>query len=363
MTSGAVGKSTSNDPITTAPDSAAGTAKRESHDDARAAEQEAQPTASGRRVPDFFIVGHQKCGTTALYMMLQNHPQIFMPKEKEPRFFVEELRPKPRNGMKTKRPATLDDYLSLFDQAGPDQRAGEASPQYLRYEEVPAAIAAVQPDARIIILLREPASFLRSLHGQLLHNRVETEKDFQKAMALEDARRRGERLPRGCRRQAWLLYSDHVRYTEQLRHFHASFSPEQVLVLIYEDYRRDNDGVVREVLRFLDVDDSVPVEQVATKPLKDVRIQRLHHLAGALREARRNPAAANPAVHALNALIPGPVREALSSPWRRLIYRRRAEPSEAFMLELRRRFKPEVEAASEYLGRDLVALWGYDKIG
>jgi hypothetical protein len=314
------------------------------------------------RAPDFFIVGHQKCGTTALYMMLQDHPQIFMPVEKEPRFFVEELRPKPPSGKKSKRPATLDDYLALFGDASAAQLAGEASPQYLRYEEVPAAIAEVAPDARIIAILREPASFLRSFHGQMLHNRVETVKDFKKAMALEDARRRGEQLPRGCRRQAWLLYSDHVRYVQQLRRFHAVFPAEQVLVLIYEDYRRDNEAVVREVLRFLDVDDSFPIAQVDTRPLKDVRVQRLHHLTTSMQEARRNPAAVSPAVRTLDALIPTSLREALGSGWRRLIYRPRVAPSEAFMLELRRRFKPEVEAVSEYLGRDLVALWGYDRI-
>jgi len=319
-------------------------------------------TPSGR-APDFFIVGHQKCGTTALYMMLQDHPQIYMPAEKEPRFFIPELRPQWVNGKKPKRPGTLEDYLSLFEAAAPDQRAGEASPQYLRYKNVPAAIAKVQPDARIIALLREPADFLRSFHGQMLHNRIESQKDFQKAMALEDARRRGERLPRGCRRQAWLLYSDHVRYVEQLRWFRDVFGPERVLVLIYEDYRRDNEAVVREVLRFLEVDDSLPIAQVDTKPLKDVRIQRLHQLTGALQETRRNPAAANPALRVLDTLLPAPVRRTFGSQWRRFIYRPRAQPSDAFMLELRRRFKPEVEAVSEYLGRDLVSLWGYDRIG
>ncbi len=315
------------------------------------------------RAPDFFIVGHQKCGTTALYMMLQSHPQIYMPAEKEPRFFIPELRPQPVKGKLPKRPATLEGYLSLFAGAAPGQLAGEASPQYLRYASVPAAIAEVQPDARIIAILREPADFLRSFHGQMLHNRVESQKDFQKAIALEQARRRGERLPRGCRRPSWLLYSNHVRYVEQLRSFFDVFGAEQVLVLIYEEYRRENERVVREVLRFLDVDDLQAIEQVDTKPLKDVRLRHLHQLGGALQEARRNPAAANPALRTLDALLPAAVRERLGSQWRRLIYRPRAEPSEVFMLELRRRFKPEVEAVSEYLGRDLVSLWGYDRLG
>lgn len=295
--------------------------------------------------------------------MLQNHPQIYMPAEKEPRFFITELRPKRLDGRKPKRPATLPDYLALFADAGPEQRAGEASPQYLRYPEVPPAIAELAPEAKIIVLLREPADFLRSFHGQMLHNRIETQKDFQKAIELEPARRRGERLPRNCNRQKWLLYSDHVRYTEQLESLHSVFPREQVLVLAYEDYRRDNEGVVREVLRFLEVDERLPIEQVDTRPLKDVRLQRLHHLTGSMQEARRNPAAVHPAVRALDAVLPTSVRERFGDRWRRVIYQAREKPSEQFMLDLRRRFRPNVEAVSEYLGRDLSGLWGYDKLG
>ena len=319
--------------------------------------------ASGQRVPDFFIVGHQKCGTTALYRMLQEHPQIYMPVEKEPRFLIPELRAKERNGRKPKRPTTFSEYLSLFEPAGPDRLTGEASPQYLRYEHIPATIAELAPSAKIIALLREPADFLRSFHGQMLHNRIETDKSFQKAMELEPARRRGERLPRDCNRPSWLLYSDHIRYAEQLRWFHGCFPPEQVLVLAYEDYRRDNEAVVRQVLRFLQVDDTVPVQQVDTQPLKDVRFQPLHHLTASMQEARRNPSAVGPAVRALDALVPASARERFGAQWRSFIYRARVAPDASFVAALRRRFEPEVQAVSEYLGRDLIGLWGYDRLG
>jgi Sulfotransferase family len=83
-------------------------------------------SAGAGRAPDFFIVGHQKCGTTALYRMLQEHPQIYMPAEKEPRFLIPELRVKPRGGRIPKRPTTMEGYLSLFAGAAPGQLAGEA---------------------------------------------------------------------------------------------------------------------------------------------------------------------------------------------------------------------------------------------
>ena len=62
-----------------------------------------------------------------------------------------------------------------------------------------------------------------------------------------------------------LQYSDHVRYADQLRRYHDRFPPEQVLVLIYEDFRDDNDGTLREVLRFLEIDEDHPLERVNVK--------------------------------------------------------------------------------------------------
>ena len=98
-------------------------------------------------------------------------------------------------------PNTLEDYLSLFDSATPEQRAGDYSTSYLVSHFAASRIAELQPDARIIAILREPASFLRSLHLQLLQNHVETEKDLRRAIAFEQDRREGRRLPRN---EYWL---------------------------------------------------------------------------------------------------------------------------------------------------------------
>ncbi|MCW3056804.1 MAG: sulfotransferase [Solirubrobacterales bacterium] len=321
--------------------------------------------AAGRRVPDFFIVGHEKCGTTALYMMLRGHPQIYMPDLKEPRFFAPELRSRFRDRAtdEVKRLHTLDGYLSLFDDARPQQRAGEASPNYLRSTTAAGRIAEVQPDARIIAIVREPAAFLSSFHLQSVDSHLEDERDFRKAIALEDSRREGRNIPRRSHSPAALLYSDHVRYVEQLRRYDAVFPREHVLVLVYEDFRRDNEAAVREVLRFLEVDEQVAVEPVETKALQGVRSMRLHQLRQALWVARNNPPAAPRLWRMVNALTPRHMRsDAAWALWRRLLHTEPPAPDEELMLELRRRFKPEVVALSDYLGRDLVSLWGYDGI-
>jgi hypothetical protein len=311
------------------------------------------------RVPDFFIVGHEKCGTTALYSMLRRHPQVYMSDFKEPRFFSPEVRVRVHKPGGEARPQTLEAYLALFADAAPDQRVGEASPQYIRSPTAAERIAQVQPDARIIAILREPASFLRSFHLQCVQAGRESQKDLRKALALEQDRREGRKIPREFTSPAWVLYSEHVRYVEQLRRFHAQFPAERVLVLIYDDYLRDNEATLRRVLRFLEVDDTTAIEPVQTyQTTAAVRFTPLHPLSRKLRLARHRPELAGPLARAVNSLAPKSLRVL----WRRVAYTSPAPPDERLMLELRRRFKPEVQALSDYLERDLVSLWGYDSI-
>jgi hypothetical protein len=306
------------------------------------------------RVPDFFIVGHAKCGTTALYRTLRRHPQIYVSAVKEPRFFTPDLRTSYR---------TFDDYLSLFAAATPDQRAGEASTDYIWSPTAAARIADAQPAARIIAILREPASFLRSLHLHMLRTRRETEKSLRKAMDLEGARREGRHVPSVVSDSPQLLmYSERVQYVEQLRRYHDVFAPEQVLVLIYEDYLRDSDATFRTVLRFLEVDDTYPIEVVNANQTVRVRSRRVEDLVNAVAVGRGPVGRATKAT--VKALTPRRLRDdAFQLTRRRVVYGSPRSPDERFMLELRRRFKGEVVALSERLGRDLVSLWGYDSLG
>jgi hypothetical protein len=313
------------------------------------------------RLPDFFIVGHAKSGTTALYEMLRAHPQIFMPDNKEPWFFASDMRPRFQPRKAAPLPETLDEYRALFAGARDDQRIGEASSSYLWSRTAAEAIAEVQPDARIIAILREPASFLRSLHLQLLQTHVESVKDLSAAMALEDERRAGQRIPRRSHRPQLLQYSEHVRYVEQLRRYHSVFDPDQVLVLIYEEFRDDNDATVRRVLSRLGLSQSEPVEVVQANRSVRMRSQALDDIVHAVSVGRGPAGRAVKGV--VKTLTPERLRrEALRVTQQRVVHGAPEQADEAFMNELRHRFRPEVEALSEYLGRDMVSLWGYDRL-
>ncbi|HEY2216547.1 MAG TPA: sulfotransferase [Solirubrobacteraceae bacterium] len=315
----------------------------------------ASAAAIGHRIPDFFIVGHPKSGTSALYQMLRTYRQIHMPR-KEPSFFVPELWPQ----RSRKYANGIEDYLAFFDEAGPDQLIGEATTAYLWSHGAAQRIAAVQPDARIIAILREPASFLRSLHLQFIRSNVETERDLRKAIELDSLRLQGKRLPPNSTRPQALVYSEHVRYVEQLRRYHDAFPREQVLVLIYEDFRADNEGTVREVLSFLGLEDAPAPELIEANHASGVRSPRINELVRSLYMGRSG--AARPAKAAIKALTPQRLRKRAVGTVTRM---QRSEPpgvDEQLMQELRSRFKGEVQALGEYLDRDLVTRWGYDRI-
>jgi hypothetical protein len=315
--------------------------------------------ASPQRAPDFFVVGHPKSGTTALHAMLTSHPQIYMP-TKEIWFLATEpgapIPARPAGSGRT--PQSLEEYLALFGQATPDQLVGDYSTSYLVSHFAAHRIAELQPGARIIALLREPASFLRSLHLQLLQNHTETEQSLRQAIDLEQDRREGRNLPRNGYWLQATQYSEHIRYVDQLRRYRALFDDQHLLVIIYEDYRRENEATLRKIQRFLQIDHTQPIATTDANPSVRVRAQRLHELIHTVAEGQ------GPVTRAVRSAVSAAAPRAISRQSAvairdRIFLSSPPPPDERLMSDLRRRFKPEVVALSEYLDRDLVTLWGY----
>jgi len=306
------------------------------------------------RPPDFFVVGQPKSGTTALFEMLRRHPQVFMPAIKESWYFGEELRERtpPRPGG---TPQTLAEYLALFAPARSDQLCGEASALYLWSRTAATQIAGVAPAAKIIAILREPASLLHSLHLQFLRSYVEVETDFRKALALERERSEGRNIPPNTFWPAALMYSEHVRYVEQLRRYREVVGEQRMLVLIYDDFRADNDAAVRRVLRFLGAEDSGAIEVMDANHSVGVRSRRVHGIVNAVSVG--NSRLARTAKSTVRTLLPADIRRRTRQ---RLLFGSPPEPDAALMAELRLRFRDEVLALGEYLDRDLLTLWGHD---
>ncbi len=133
-------------------------------------------------------------------------------------------------------------------------------------------------------------------------------------------------------------------------------------MLIYDDFRRDNEATVLAVLRFLEVDDTCPIQVTDANPTVRTRSRQLDEIVHAVSVGRGPVSRAVKA--GIKMLVPRGLRRAgLEATHHHVLHSDPRPPDEKLMLELRRRFKPEVVALSEYLDRDLVSLWGYDSIG
>lgn len=316
--------------------------------------------AAGRTIPDFFVVGHAKSGTTSLHAMLGGHPGIFMPALRETEFLARGPRQRrpPEGARRPVRPRALAGYLELFDGAAAGQRVGEISTAYLRTPETAARIAALRPDAQIIAFFREPASFVRSFHLQQLQVGIETERDLARALALEPERAAGRHLPPGEWPQS-LLYTRHVDYAAQLRAYRELFGAERVLALIYERFRADNEAVVRQIFRFLGVDEDAPIARSEANPTVRVRIRGAGRLLDAVASGRGPVTGAVGA--AVKAVTPRALRRAAVRAVEAAAVEHDPAPADAALVaELHERFEGEAVALAELLGDEQVlSLWGY----
>ncbi|MEJ2115120.1 MAG: sulfotransferase domain-containing protein [Gammaproteobacteria bacterium] len=200
------------------------------------------------KIPNFFIVGAPKAGTTALYEYLRYHPNIFMPLKKEPHYFAKDFPNYP--SVKNKY-----DYLKLFNKSTKEYLAiGEASVWYLYSDVAIKLIKEFNPSAKIIVMLRNPIDLAYAMHGQALYNHNENEPDFEKAWELQSKRQKHIDIPQGCRAHQILQYEKLASLGYQTERLLRIFDYKQVKFIIFEDFINHTQEIYEEVLEFLDVE-------------------------------------------------------------------------------------------------------------
>lgn len=200
-------------------------------------------------LPNLFVIGAPKCGTTALHRYLDMHPRIAMSAVKEPKFFLTDgTRPRHR-GPGDERACRRyvvdrDAYEALFElPAGAGSYAGESSPYYLWDPAAAPRIKALVPDARLVALVREPTMRAFSNWADLREQGRE-KLDFASALAAEEERRHLDWEP-------FWLYRSLSLYGEQLTRLYTVFPRRQVTVVRAEDLAADPDAVLATVFSFL----------------------------------------------------------------------------------------------------------------
>jgi hypothetical protein len=206
-------------------------------------------------IPDFFIVGAPKCGTTALSTYLREHTNVFMSWPKEPHFLADDF-----THYKRQLP-DRESYLRLFDGAEARHGAiGEASVWYLYSQVAMENIKKLNPAARIIAMLRNPVTMVPSLHAQLKWTLDEDCSDLVAAWRLQARRTLGLCLPARCREPAFLQYGAVAAYSKQVRRLYDLFACDQVKIILFDDFVADPGGVYRETLAFLGLPDDRRVD-------------------------------------------------------------------------------------------------------
>ncbi len=274
---------------------------------------------SAAKLPNFFIVGAPKAGTTSLYAYLDQHPQIYMSPLKETHFFCSEVRPDRfkdedrarmardlsalqeyiRSGMHEKRFGGLvsdwDDYVALFRNASDEIAIGEATPLYLWSETAPGNIAARFPHARIIINLRNPIdrAYSNYLHMVTVGAIDRSFRDQIDANLRCKIKRFGDDWP----------FLEFGNYHDQILRYFREFPRSQIHISFYDDLERNPELMLSDLYAFLGVNREFSPQMSLRH--NEPRIMRLPKTVRLLRKWRIWPA--------LRSLVPGRLRRRAQS--------------------------------------------------
>ena len=205
-------------------------------------------------------------------------------------------------------------------------------------------IKAFAPDARIVIMLRDPVEVIAAHHAQLQFNGLGEDEDLPlaEALAAEADRRAGRRVPPGTRVREALYYREVVDYAPQVARFLDALGPDRVHVVWFDDFKRDTAGEVRRVLQHLDVDPDAPLPTPVINPNTVVRFPWLRAALGATPQG-------------LKRLIPASARAVLSERLRRANTKvaKRAPLDPALAAQLAAELRPGVDALERLLDHPL----------
>ena len=294
------------------------------------------------RLPDFYIAGAPKCGTSALYAYLKTHPGIAMSRRKEPSYWSPDIR-------KREACTTLDSYLEQWDGAPPEALRGEASPYYLRSAVAIPRILEATPQARFVLILRSPVEMAPAWHSQLIRTFDEDVADFEEAWRLQPARLEGRRIPPECVEPEYLQYERVCALGDQLERFVALVPEERRLILLLDAFESDTGSAYRQVLAFLGLADDGRTDFPV---VNENRNRRAVSLARPYRAALRKLGPLLPPLRAAAAAL-GLHPSLLVARWD-LTDGPRRPLRPAFRAELEQVFEPQIRKIEAILGRDLL---------
>jgi len=202
-------------------------------------------------LPDFVIVGFPKCGTTSLHYYLNDHPEIFMPKQKELHYFTAKILTSQNNGPGDKSVNqfhidSFEAYQKHFKSANQQHKAiGDASPSYINYPEcIPEIKEKLSPNLKVIIILRDPIKRAFSNYLHLVRENREKLSFFDALQAEEDRREMGY--------SDFWYYKWNSLYAKKVKTYQDAF--EEVYIMTNEDLKEKPLQSIQKLYKFLEVD-------------------------------------------------------------------------------------------------------------
>ncbi|MFB6226472.1 MAG: sulfotransferase [Candidatus Paceibacteria bacterium] len=287
-----------------------------------------------RKEPKFFIIGHPRSGTTSLYEMLKKHPNVFMPEDKEPHFFCKDV---------NQKISLKKEYLELFSNARGEKAIGEATADYLRSSVSAREIKKFSPNAKIIMILREPVELLRALYQKNIEAGKESISSISEKIFDQD-------------------YIEITEYSKQIRRYLDNFPKENIKIIIYDDYKNHNKKTLKGIFEFLGVDKNFVPKKETINNSRFNRFGKLNLILKSQTSVKIRKF--------LRDSLPKTIIRPLQEIYRNAIYKKgKIEIPEKTKKELKKKLKPEVEKINDLLheegfldkDRDLVKEWDYRK--
>jgi hypothetical protein len=214
------------------------------------------------RGPNLFILGAPKCGTTSMAAYLQQHPEVAVSQPKETNYY----------GPYAGSPGmSAEAYCeSMAHKPGARYRC-EATPNYLAVPETVARIAAENPDARYIVMVRDQADLAFSMHQQVRLMGFENIASFEEAWQARDDRRAGKRVPVTCSDARRLVYDQRASVGRQVTDALDVIPRERIIVIEMATLRADIDTVWETLCAFLGIEVQEGVDFTAQNLRKTIR--------------------------------------------------------------------------------------------
>lgn len=276
------------------------------------------------RLPDFFLVGAPKSGTTSLYEYLGQHPQIFTPPIKEPHFFA---CPEVKDTYyDVPFVDTMTEYVEIFKESKNTQKAGDFSSSYLHRERAACRIKHHCPESKILILLRDPVE--RAISHYLMDVR-----DGYQPYSLMECLKGAKKL-----RPYYREYVEVGLYSKQIKRYKSLFDSSDVKIITFKELTNETKKVLENISHFIEVEN-----------FRGWNVSDQHNSYRSFKSSYFGRAVKHEWVQEFSSIVPGSLKEVI----KRIIFTSEKPDFEKERKKLKNIFRKDIKKLNPIINKDI----------